>query len=385
MRRLLPIVVVLVLTLPYCVAYAGQPSAPVRIIAPEPGCTATVGDELAVLVFVSPELDVSSLAVMCDSRGVGMTDTSPYTVTWDTSDFQPGDHTLRAFAYLTSGERVGAQPVSVTLYAPALPDAQILPAAEAPPTVKPATLKEGTPVLLATTAKMVSGRVAEGSTVRYKVLRDVPGPDGNIVIPYGGFAQGRVTRSRRRGMFGKAGQLEFTVDSVQAVDGTTVPLRAQQEAAGKGNKNEVIVSTLLLSVLAVFVHGRDVDIPEGTEITAYVDHDTAIASPQAPTSEGVIRGEPLESVSISEPADGSAFTRGATVRIALNVVPAQKFRSVRVFADDTEILEHEGELRDFGWSTGRVPAKQYRLSAEVRFTNGRVIRSAPVKVTITGK
>jgi len=364
MRHLLLVVVVLASTLSCCLAYAGEASAPVRIIAPEPGCTATVGDELAVLVFVSPNLDVSSLAVMCDS---------------------PGDHVLRAFAYLTSGERVGAEPVSVTLYAPALPQAQTLPPAAPIPSVRPVTLKEGTPILLATTEKMVSGRVAEGSTVRYKVLRDVVGPGGCILIPYGGFAQGKVTRSRRRGMFGKAGQLEFTVDSVEAVDGTTVPLRAFQEVAGKGNKNAVIVSTLLLSVLSVFVHGRDVDIPEGTEITAYVDHDTVISSPEAPAAEGVIRGEPLESVSIREPSDGSVFKRGAPVKIALDVVPAQKFRSVRIFADDTEILSHEGELRDFGWSTRRVPTKEYSLSAEVRFTNGRVVRSAPVKVTVTAE
>ena len=384
MRHLLLVaVVVLALTLPCGVARAGEASALVRIVAPEAGCTATVGDELAVLVFVSQDLDVSSLAVMCDSRGVGMTDVSPYTVTWDTSDFQPGDHALRAFAYLKSGERVGAEPVSVTLYAPVLPNVQTLPVAEALPSVKPVTLKEGTPVLLATTEKMVSGRVAEGSTVRYKVLRDVGGPDGNIVIPYGGFAQGRVTRSRRRGMFGKAGQLEFTVDSVEAVDGTTVPLRAFQEAAGKGNKNAVIVSTILLSVLAVFLHGRDVDVPEATEITAYVDHDTPVARPQAPGAEGVIRGEPLEVVAISEPSNGSVFRRGAEVRIALDVEPAEKFRSVRIFADDAEILSHEGELKDFGWSTGRVPTKEYSLSAEVRFTNGRVLRSAPVTVTVT--
>jgi len=375
--------VLLTVVLPINTALGAQSPPLVEIVAPESGCTATVGDVLQVLVFVNPEVELSALAVMCDARGVGMLDSAPYAVAWKTSGLDPGEHVLRVYAYLKSGEKLGAEPVTVTLYAPALPDVQTLPVAEALPSVKPVTLKQGTPVLLATTEKMVSGRVAEGSTVRYKVLRDVVGPDGNIVIPYGGFAQGKVTRSRRRGMFGKAGQLEFTVDSVEAVDGTTAPLRAQQEAGGKGNKNEVIVSTLLLSVLAVFVHGRDVEIPEGTEITAYVDHDTVIAKPQAPAAEGVIRGEPLEAASIREPSDGSVFRRGAEVKIALDVEPARKFRSVRILAGDVEIVKHEGELRDFGWSTRRVPPREYSLTAEVRFANGRVLRTAPVTVTIT--
>jgi len=362
---------------------AAGSSTLVNIVAPEPGCTATVGDKLEVLVFVNPSVDIVSLAVMCDARGVGMLDKSPYVVTWDTSDFEAGDHVLRVFAYLKSGEKVGAEPVTVTLYPSRQQSESVSPTASVSSQIKQVTLAEGTPVLLATTEKMVSGRVAEGSTVRYKILRDIVDSDGNIVIPYGGFAQGRVTRSRRRGMFGKAGQLEFTVDSVDAVDGTRVPLRAQQEAAGKGNKNEVIVSTLLLSVLAVFVHGRDVEIPEGTEITAYVDHETAIANPRAPQERGVIRGEPLEAVNIREPSDGSVFGRGAQVKIGLDVTPSGKFRSMKMFADEVEILSHEGELRDFGWSTGRVPEGEYELQAEVRFTNGRVLRSAPVTVTIT--
>lgn len=237
-------------------------------------------------------------------------------------------------------------------------------------------------MLLQTTEKMVSGRVAEGSTVRYRVARDIVGPGGNILIAYGSFAQGRVTRSRPRGMFGKAGQLEFTVDTVGAVDGTAVPLRAQQEVAGKGNKNEVIISTLLLSVLAVFVHGRDVEVRAGTEITAYVDHDTVIQHPQPAAESGVVRGEPVEAVSIAEPADGASVRAGQQVRVVVEVTPSQKFRSLALFCDGKQIATQDGKLEAVTWSTRGLAAGEHVLEAEVRFTNGRVMRSAPVTVRI---
>ena len=66
MRHLLMVaVVVLALTLPCGVARAGEASALVEIVAPEVGCTATVGDELAVLPVVfwaTPSQGVAELA-----------------------------------------------------------------------------------------------------------------------------------------------------------------------------------------------------------------------------------------------------------------------------------------------------------------------------------
>jgi hypothetical protein len=53
---------------------AEQQSAapPVTIIAPEDGCTACVGDTLQVMLVVAEDLDVSAVAVLCDSLGIGM-------------------------------------------------------------------------------------------------------------------------------------------------------------------------------------------------------------------------------------------------------------------------------------------------------------------------
>jgi len=365
-----------------CTAVFSAPG--VEIAAPEAGATAQVGETLQVLVVVGPDLEVSTVVAMCDDKGIGMAQGPPYAFEWSTAGLEPGDHVLRAFAYLRSGEKVGAEPVTVSLFRPQGLAAQPAPGATGAAVIRPLTLKEGAPVLLQTTEKMVSGRVAEGTTVRYRVARDIVGPNGTILIAYGSFAQGKVTRSRRRGAFGKAGQLEFTVETVEGVDGTVVPLRAQQAMAGKGHQGTVIATALLLSVFTVFIHGRDIEVPANTEITAYVDHDTVIQQPQPAPEGGGVRGEPVEAVTIAAPADGSAARVGASVSVTASVTPEQKFRSLALLVNGKQVAEQKEKLAPISWSTKGLSPGDYVLEVDVTFTNQRTVRSAPVKVRLTG-
>jgi hypothetical protein len=350
------------------------------IVAPETGCIASVGDVLDVMVIVREGLEVASVAVLCDSRGAGMAQSAPYTVKWNTSDLEPGEHVLRAFAYLKSGDKVGAAPVVVSLI-----ERRDKPATGAAASaLTPVVLKEGSPVLLHTSDKMVSGQVAEGAAVRFKVARDVLGPEGKVLIAYSGHAQGRVTRSRRRGMFGKAGQLEFNVETATAVDGTTVPLRATQQMAGKDNKGTVIATALLLTVFTVFVNGKDVELPAGSEIAAYVDHDTEIRVPELAATVGVARGEPMESVVITKPVEGESIRTGRSLEIVVDATPASKVIGLRVFANGKEIAAQERELKPIVLNSNRLPAGACTLEAEAKYASGRVVRSEPVHVKIGG-
>ena len=349
-------------------------AAPITIIAPEAGCVANVGDVLDVLLVLRDGLEVASVAVLCDARGVGMLQSPPYTFKWDTRGLEPGEHIIRAVVYLKSGEKVGAVPVVVTLAQSQQPEA-----------VKSATaavLKEGTLVLLQTEDKLVSGRVAEGAPVRYKVARDVIGPGGQLLVAYGSFAEGRVTRSRRRGMFGKAGQLEFTVDSATAVDGTRVPLRSSIQMAGKDNKGTVIATALLLTVFTVFVSGKDVELPAGTEVAAYVDHDTVIGAPQEAPPGGVLRGEPEETVTISKPVAGQTFAGDGTIQVTLIVTPEGKFALARFYSDGKQMAVLERELKPLSLSASKLGAGEHQLEVEAQFVSGRVVRSAPVQIKV---
>ena len=93
-------------------------------------------------------------------------------------------------------------------------------------------------------------------------------------------AYGKVTKSSRRGMFGKAGKLEFTCDYLLTKDGIHVPLRSSQLGhGGRDNTGTVVATALFLSVLGVFINGRDVVVPKGQQFSMYVDQSTAIAAP----------------------------------------------------------------------------------------------------------
>ncbi len=359
----------------------GTSVSPLFIAAPEDGCHAKVGDTLQVMLVASETLDISALAVLCDSLGVGMLREPPYVLEWDTSDLAPGEHVLRATAYLRSGEKVGAEPIVVTLTAPMSSRAPL----ESQPKAAPLLLKEGAPVALQTTEKMVSGHTKEGSLIRFKVTRDVVGPGEKVLIPYGSFAQGKVTRSRRRGAFGKAGQLEFSVDSATAADGTTVPLRASEEVAGKSNKGVVVATALLLSVLTVFIHGKDVEVPVGTEFVAYVDHQVEIGAPLPARPPEDTRGQSVAKVSITSPADGRHVLRGSKLRVTVKADPAGEFVSARLLLDGEEIIEVTDKLEPLTLPTKGMQPGEHRLEVEATFADGLRARSDPVSIVVVAE
>ena len=135
---------------------------------------------------------------------------------------------------------------------------------------------DGTIVQVKLLQTLTSGKAQEGSIVRYVVIRDVI-VGGEVVIASGARATGKVTTSKGRGWFGKNGKLEFSIESVEAVDKSLVPLRASMEGgSGKSNATAVILGTLFLSVLMIFVNGRDITVKEGTEFPAYIDGNSIV-------------------------------------------------------------------------------------------------------------
>jgi len=97
------------------VSWAAGSEPSVWIAAPENGTTASIGEILNVFVVAADDVIVSTIALTCDGRGVGMTSGVPATLKWDTSSLAPGAHTLRVKAVLDSGTAISSDPVLVTL------------------------------------------------------------------------------------------------------------------------------------------------------------------------------------------------------------------------------------------------------------------------------
>ena len=143
-------------------------------------------------------------------------------------------------------------------------------------------LQDGTPVKLRLNRTMTSADAKTGETVDFEVLEDVK--IGEIVIiPRGGVALATVTEAKPKGRLGKGGKLDINVDSVRLVSGEKIALRAVKETKGGSHTGAmtgaIVASSILFFPAApffLFMKGKDITIPKGTEITAYVTGDTSL-------------------------------------------------------------------------------------------------------------
>lgn len=140
-------------------------------------------------------------------------------------------------------------------------------------------LLDGTPVKLKLMENMSSHDATVGQEVPFEVVDPVM-VDGVTVIQNGANAVGTVTLAKRKGHLGRGGKLNINIDFVMLADGEKAMLRAVKDTNGGGHgavMTGAIVATSLVffpaAPLFLFMHGKDINIPEGTEITAFINGD----------------------------------------------------------------------------------------------------------------
>jgi hypothetical protein len=160
------------------------------------------------------------------------------------------------------------------------PSAQVAPSAAKPPMAF--GLAEDTPVKLKLNRTMSSKDATLNEKVDFEVLEDVKVGD-TVVVQHGATAIATVTEAQPKRRMGRAGKLNMNIDYVQLVDGEKAPLRAVKGGSGgshTGAMTGAIVATSIVFFPAapffLFMHGKDITIPKGTEITAYIAGDTPL-------------------------------------------------------------------------------------------------------------
>jgi len=136
-------------------------------------------------------------------------------------------------------------------------------------------LHDATPVRLRINRNLSSADATVGETVDFEVLDDIKIGD-TLIVARGGTAIATVTQAQKKRRMGRGGKLDVNIDYVRAVNGDKIALRAVKEASGGGHvcvMTGAIVATSLVFFPAapffLFMHGKDITIPKGTEITAY--------------------------------------------------------------------------------------------------------------------
>ena len=155
------------------------------------------------------------------------------------------------------------------------------PAAAAVP-VAPLTLRDSTAVKLRLARNISSSNAQIGETVDFEVLEDVKVED-LILITRGSSAIATVTEAQAKRRMARGGKLNVNIDYVRLANGDKAALRAIREIKGGGHTGAmtagIVVTSLVLLPAApffLFMHGKDVTIPKGTEITAYINGDAVL-------------------------------------------------------------------------------------------------------------
>jgi hypothetical protein len=143
-------------------------------------------------------------------------------------------------------------------------------------------LEDGTPVHLVLSENLSSADAVTGQTVEFEVVDDVV-VNGLLVIPHGATAWATVTDAEHKKRMGRAGKLDLNIDKVRLADGEKAMLRAVKDVKGGGHTGAMVGAMVATSLviwpaapLFLLMHGKDVTIPKGTNISAFVQGDLTL-------------------------------------------------------------------------------------------------------------
>jgi PEGA domain len=143
-------------------------------------------------------------------------------------------------------------------------------------------LEEQTPVRLRLNRTISSADAHVGDTVDFEVLDDIT-VNGSPVIAKGALAFATVTEAQAKRRMARGGKLDINIDYVKLVSGDKAALRAIKDVNGGGHTGGMVAGMVVTSLVFfpaapffLFMHGKDISIPKGTEITAYVNGDVKL-------------------------------------------------------------------------------------------------------------
>lgn len=158
------------------------------------------------------------------------------------------------------------EPVKATTTEPA-------PAAASASTEK-LVVKDGSDVKLKFAEAISSKTATDGDSINLVLDEDLK--VGNVVVAKAGSkAVGTVTHAKKAGMMGKAGELNMRLEYLKVGD-DRVKIRGSKGKEGEGKEGTAVALTVLFGPIGLIKHGKNVDVKEGTPLTAYIDQDYTI-------------------------------------------------------------------------------------------------------------
>lgn len=184
------------------------------------------------------------------------------------------------------------------------------------PGVSELMLLEDTPVRLRLLQNLSSGTSKVNDKVDFEVIEEVK-VKNVVVIPQGATAIATVTEAQPKRRFGRAGKLNVNIDYVRLVNGDKAALRAVK--GGKGGTRTAAMTTAVVATAIVFfpaaplfffMKGKNILIPKGTEITAFIaaDKPVSLTETQKVNGEPTIAETDVSTIVVSSTPNGAEIT-----------------------------------------------------------------------------
>ena len=250
--------------------------------------------------------------------------------------------TLALVCLLAAGDPAFSQQTPVQPDKPATAPLANKPAEPSAPPA-PNTLLDGTAVKLRLAETISSETAKTGQQVPFEVVEEVD-VQGVPVMLKGASAIATVTNAEPKRRMGRGGKLDVNVDSARLIDGEKVQLRAVQDNKGGGHVGAMTGAMVATSIvffpaapLFLFMHGKEVSIAKGTEITAFVQGDMKLdmakmVAPGAPAASVAVVAQ-MASLSVESSSPGADIeVDGAFVGSTpstVSVTPGQHTISVK--------------------------------------------------------
>jgi hypothetical protein len=136
-------------------------------------------------------------------------------------------------------------------------------------------LKEGTAVPLKFAADLSSKVAHEGDSVEFLLDGDLK-VGGSVVAPKGAHGVATVSEAKKAGMMGRPGDLAVQMQYL-IVGSNHVRIRGTEGKEGDSKTGAAVALTVVFGPIGLIKHGKNVQIPAGTSLTAYVDQDIWLA------------------------------------------------------------------------------------------------------------
>jgi hypothetical protein len=245
----------------------------------------------------------------------------------------------------------------------------------------PDTLLDGTPVKLRLSQTISSADTKVGQEIPFEVVEDIS-VNHVIVLPKGASAIATVTAAEHKKSMGRAGKLDISISYARLKDQEKVALRATQENKGGGHVGAMtgaMVATAIVffpaAPLFLFIHGKDITIPAGTVITAFVEGDMHLnmanfvpaPPPSAPSAPSATAQASLVIDSTPPGADieiDSAFVGNTPSTVSIASGSHQIVVKKEGFADWTKALNVSGGTVHLNAELEQAPVQPVQPAAQ---------------------